>query len=54
MAAGVRNVNVSLKTLNDLETLHERVEREQGSLREGVCLIAVERVPHECRERGWV
>ena len=34
--------------------VHERAEREQVSLRDGAYLIAVERVAHACRERGWV
>jgi glutamate dehydrogenase (NAD(P)+) len=35
-------------------SVHERAEREQVSLRDGAYLIAVERVAHACRERGWV
>jgi glutamate dehydrogenase len=34
--------------------VHERAEREQVSLRDAAYLIAVERVAHACRERGWV
>jgi glutamate dehydrogenase len=34
--------------------VHERGEREQVSLRDAAYLIAVERVAHACRERGWV
>jgi glutamate dehydrogenase/leucine dehydrogenase len=34
--------------------VHERAEREQLSLRDAAYLIAVERVAHACRERGWV
>jgi glutamate dehydrogenase (NAD(P)+) len=35
-------------------SVHERAEREQVSLRDAAYLIAVERVAHACRERGWV
>jgi glutamate dehydrogenase (NAD(P)+) len=34
--------------------VHERAEREQVSLRDAAYLIAVERVAHACRKRGWV
>ena len=34
--------------------VHERAAREQLSLRDAAYLIAVERVAHACRERGWV
>jgi glutamate dehydrogenase (NAD(P)+) len=34
--------------------VHERAEREQVSLRDAAYLIAVERVAHACRQRGWV
>jgi len=34
--------------------VQERAEREHVSLRDGAYLIAVERVAHACRERGWV
>ena len=34
--------------------VHERAQREQLSLRDAAYLIAVERVAHACRERGWV
>ena len=34
--------------------VQERAEREQVSLRDAAYLIAVERVAHACRERGWV
>jgi glutamate dehydrogenase/leucine dehydrogenase len=35
-------------------SVHERAEREQVALRDAAYLIAVERVAHACRERGWV
>jgi glutamate dehydrogenase len=34
--------------------VHQRAEREQISLRDAAYLVAVERVAHACRERGWV
>jgi glutamate dehydrogenase len=34
--------------------VHKRGEREQVPLRDAAYLIAVERVAHACRERGWV
>jgi glutamate dehydrogenase len=34
--------------------VHERAQREQVSLRDAAYVIAVERVAHACRERGWV
>jgi glutamate dehydrogenase (NAD(P)+) len=34
--------------------VHERAVRERLSLRDAAYLIAVERVAHACRERGWV
>jgi glutamate dehydrogenase (NAD(P)+) len=34
--------------------VHERAERDHVSLRDAAYLIAVERVAHACRERGWV
>ncbi len=34
--------------------VHERAEREQVSLRDAAYLIAIERVAHACRARGWV
>jgi glutamate dehydrogenase (NAD(P)+) len=34
--------------------VHDRAEREQLSLRDAAHLIAVDRVAHACRERGWV
>jgi glutamate dehydrogenase (NAD(P)+) len=34
--------------------VHERAEREQVFLRDAAYLVAVERVAHACRERGWV
>lgn len=34
--------------------VHERAVLEQLSLREAAYLIAVERVAHACRQRGWV
>jgi glutamate dehydrogenase/leucine dehydrogenase len=37
-----------------LADVHERAERDQISLRDAAYLIAVERVAHACRARGWV
>jgi glutamate dehydrogenase (NAD(P)+) len=34
--------------------VYERAEREKVALRDAAYLIAVERVAHACRERGWV
>jgi glutamate dehydrogenase len=34
--------------------VHDRAERDQVSLRDAAYRIAVERVAHACRERGWV
>jgi glutamate dehydrogenase/leucine dehydrogenase len=34
--------------------VQQRAEAEQVSLRDGAYLIAIERVAHACRERGWV
>ena len=34
--------------------VYDRAEREQVPVREAAYLIAVERVAHACRERGWV
>jgi glutamate dehydrogenase len=34
--------------------VRERAEREQVSLRDAAYLMAIERVAHACRERGWV
>jgi glutamate dehydrogenase len=39
---------------NAFRAVQERAEREQVSLRDAAYLIAVERVAHACRERGWV
>jgi glutamate dehydrogenase (NAD(P)+) len=33
--------------------VHERADREAVSLREAAYLVAVERVAHACRQRGW-
>lgn len=32
----------------------QQAEGEQASLRDAAHLIAIERVAHACRERGWV
>ena len=37
-----------------LGVVHERAERKQISLRDAAYMIAVARVAHACRERGWV
>lgn len=34
--------------------VHERAQREQVSLGDAAYLIAVGRMAHACRERGWV
>jgi glutamate dehydrogenase (NAD(P)+) len=34
--------------------VQQRAEDKQASLRDGAYLIAIERVAHACRERGWV
>jgi glutamate dehydrogenase (NAD(P)+) len=36
------------------DEVQQRAEAEQVSLRDGAYLIAIERVAHACRERGWV
>jgi glutamate dehydrogenase (NAD(P)+) len=36
------------------KAVHERAEAEEVSLRDAAYLIAVDRVAHACRERGWV
>jgi glutamate dehydrogenase (NAD(P)+) len=36
------------------KAVHERAEAEEVYLRDAAYLIAVDRVAHACRERGWV
>ena len=56
VAVPVRMVlrKVDARMTSAFADVHERAEREQVSLRDGAYLIAVERVAHACRERGWV
>ena len=37
-----------------LGEVHDRAEREQIALRDAAYVIAVDRVTHACRQRGWV
>jgi hypothetical protein len=46
--------NVESRMRTAFADVHERAEREQVSLRDAAHLVAVERVAHACRERGWV
>jgi glutamate dehydrogenase (NAD(P)+) len=47
-------LQVDLCLTSAFREVHERAQREQVSLRDAAYLIAVERVAHACRERGWV
>ena len=47
-------LQVDLSLTGAFREVHERAQREQISLRDAAYLIAVERVAHACRERGWV
>ena len=45
---------VDARMTSAFTAVHERAEREPVALRDAAYLIAVERVAHACRERGWV
>jgi glutamate dehydrogenase (NAD(P)+) len=47
-------LQVDLCLTTAFRNVHERAEREKVALRDAAYLIAVERVAHACRERGWV
>jgi glutamate dehydrogenase (NAD(P)+) len=47
-------LQVDLCMTTAFRNVYERAEREKVTLREAAYLIAVERVAHACRERGWV
>jgi glutamate dehydrogenase (NAD(P)+) len=45
---------VDARMAGSFADVQRRPEDEQASLRDGAYLIAIERVAHACRERGWV
>jgi hypothetical protein len=46
--------NVDSRMTAAFGDVHERAERDKVPLRDAAYVIAVERVAHACRERGWV